>query len=187
MSELTFRLRGLTERQVDEHRPDRTLRASTRLVLTTIAIVAVVYSDQIHKAIAVIDRTGVSLLQAKQAVQLAERTNAHGVFILNEGIDKARALKDASGTDVAAAAHIVSIRFNRVGGATVAVVSPAIAGVSILYTVSGTDTYYASKTLPTDGSGSVSFTIPRARPGVRDTISASAVLSGRTAGTTFVW
>ena len=68
MSELSFRLRGLTERQVDEHRPDRTLRASTRLVLTTIVIVAVVYSDQIHKAIAVIDRTGVSLLQAKQAV-----------------------------------------------------------------------------------------------------------------------
>ena len=68
MSELSFRLRGLTERQVDEYRPNRTLRASTRLVLTTIAIVAVVYSDQIHKAIAVIDRTGVSLLQAKQAV-----------------------------------------------------------------------------------------------------------------------
>jgi hypothetical protein len=81
----------------------------------------------------------------------------------------------------------VSIRFNQVGGATVAVVSPAIAGVSILYTVSGTDRYYASKTLSTDASGSVSFTIPPARPGVRDTISASAVLSGRTAGTTFVW
>jgi hypothetical protein len=187
MSELAFRLRGLTERQVDEHRPDRTLRASTRLVVSTVAIVAIVYSDQIHKAVAVVDHTGVSLLQAKQAVQLAERTNAHGVFILKEGIDKARALKGASGADVAAAAHIVSIQFNRVGGATVAVISPPVAGVSILYTVSGTDTYYDSKTLQTDASGSVSFAIPRARPGVRDTISASAVLSGRTAGTTFVW
>ena len=66
-------------------------------------------------------------------------------------------------------------------------ISPPVAGVSILYTVSGTDTYYDSKTLQTDASGSVSFAIPRARPGVRDTISASAVLSGRTAGTTFVW
>ena len=113
MSELAFRLRGLTERQVDEHRPDRTLRASTRLVVSTVAIVAIVYSDQIHKAVAVVDHTGVSLLQAKQAVQLAERTNAHGVFILKEGIDKARALKGASGADVAAAAHIVSIHFNR--------------------------------------------------------------------------
>lgn len=46
MSELAFRLRGWTDRQVDEHRPDRTLRASTRLVVSTVAIVAIVYSDQ---------------------------------------------------------------------------------------------------------------------------------------------
>jgi hypothetical protein len=73
MSELTFRLRGLTERQVDEHRPDRTLRASTRLVLTTIAIVAVVYSDQIHKAIAVIDRNVDVVLTALILVGGADR------------------------------------------------------------------------------------------------------------------
>ena len=187
MSEANFRLDGLTERQVQQHRHERTTRASARLIASTVAFAAIVYSGQIHKAIPLMDRAGVSLLQAKQAVQLAENTNAHGVFVWKEGVDKANAIKAASGVDAPAAAVVVSIRFDQVGGRTGAVISPASAGVTILYTVSGTDNYYDSRRLRTDASGSVSFGIPAARPGVRDTISVSAVLSGRTAGATFVW
>lgn len=187
MSEVNFRLDGLTERQVQQHRPERTTRASARLIASTVAFAAIVYSAQIHKAIPLMEHAGVSLLQAKHAVQLAESTNAHGVFVWKEGLDKAKAIKAASGVDAPAAAGVVSIRFNQVGGRTGAVISPASAGVTILYTVSGTDKYYDSRRLRTDASGSVSFGIPAARPGVRDTISVSAVLSGRTAGATFVW
>src|SRR4030065_501885 len=59
-----------------------------------------------------------------------------------------------------AAAVVVSIRFDQVGGRTGAVISPASAGVTILYTVSGTDKYYDSRRLRTDASGSVSFGLP---------------------------
>ena len=188
MSEVNFRLDGLTERLVHQHRPERTARASARLIASTVAFAAIVYSDQIHKALPLMDHAGVSLLQAKQAVQLAENTNAHGVFVWKEGVDKANAIKAASGIDAPAAAGVLSIRFNQVGGKTVAVVSPAISGVTILYTVSGTDGYYKSQRVQTDASGTVTFGIPAAKEhGVRDTISVSAVLSGRTAVATFVW
>jgi len=187
MSEVNFRLDGLTEQLVHQHRPERTARASTRLIASTVAFVAIVYSGQVHKALPLMEHAGVSLLQAKQAVQLAESTNAHGVFAWKEGVDKANAIKAASGVDAPAAAGVLSIRFDQVGGKTGAVISPAIAGVTILYTVSGTDSYYDSRRLRTDASGTVTFGIPAARPGVRDTISVSAVLSGRTAGATFVW
>jgi hypothetical protein len=188
VSELQFRLTGLGDADVDEDRPRRSAGPSARLIFATTALVAVVYSGQIHKAIAVMDRTtGVSLLQAKAAVQLAQRTNAHGLFVLKEGVDKANTLKAASGTDVPAAARVTAIRFDKVGGATAAIVSPAIPGVTILYTVSGTDGYYDSQRLQTNPEGTVTFKIPPARRGVRDTISVSAVLSERTASTTFVW
>jgi len=188
VSEVNFRLDGLTERPADQRRPDRTMsRASARLIAATAVFAVIVYSDQIHKAIPLMDRTGVTLLQAKQAVQLAESTNAHGVFVWEQGVDKASAIKAASGGDAPAAAAVLSIRFDKVGGMTGAVISPAAAGVTILYTVSGTDRYYDSQRLQTDASGAVTFRIPRARPGVRDTISVSAVLSGRTAGASFVW
>jgi len=188
MSELRFRLSGLTEQAVEEYRSQRTVRASLRVLVSTAAIVAIVYSNEIHKAVDVMGHTGVSLLQAKLAVQLAEHTNASGVFVLREGVDKANAVKVASGVDGPGAFHVSSIRFTQVGGATVATISPSIAGVTILYTVSGTDGYYDSKRLRTDAPGTVSFGIPPARThGVRDTISVSAVLSGRTVGATFVW
>lgn len=188
MSEVNFRLDGLNERLVHQHRSEQATRASARLIASTVAFVAIVYSDQIHKAIPLMAQTGVSLLQAKQAVQLAEATNAHGVFVWKEGVDKANTIKAASGVDAPAAAGVLSVRFTQVGGSTAAVVSPASAGVTILYTVSGTDGYYNSQRLQTDASGTVTFGIPAPKEhGVRDTISVSAVLSGRTAGATFVW
>lgn len=187
MTELRFRVSGLREADVGEGRPRSSAGPSAQLIIATTVLVAVVYSSQIHKAIEVMNQTGVSLLQAKAAVQLAQRTNAHGLFVLEEGLDKANTLKVASGTDVPAAARVTAIRFDKVGGATAAIISPAIPGVTILYTVSGTDRYYDSQRLQTSPEGAVTFKIPRARPGVRDTISVSAVLSERTASTTFVW
>jgi len=100
--------------------------------------------------------------------------------------DKANIIM-TSGSDPAESFSVTSISFVSIGGATSAVISPAFPGVTVQYTVSGTDGYYDSGSLQTDGSGTVSFSIPAGASGVTDTISVSAVLSGHIATTTYTW
>lgn len=187
MRVLTFRVRGLTERRLDEQRASRPARPLARLAVSAVAVAAVVYSGEIHRAVEVMQRAQVDLPTATQALHLARRTNANGAFVLREGVDKANAIGLAGRVDAPGAVLVSGIDFTRVGGITAAGVSPKVRGVSVQYTVSGTDGYYDSRTLQTDEAGTVWFRIPRARPAVRDTISVSAVLSGVTASTTFVW
>jgi hypothetical protein len=191
VSELRFRLTGSTGAgaDVDATRLGRSASPIARTVAVGATVVAaVVYSGEIHKAIEVQQRTGVTLLDAKSAVELARTTNAYGVFVLKEAEDKAKRLQGASAGDVAAAVRVTAIEFTTVGNVTVATISPRVAGVTIVYTVSGTDRYYDSQERRTDDAGRVTFGIPRpGRPNVRDTISVSAILSGRTVSTTYAW
>ncbi len=120
--------------------------------------------------------------EATKAIKWAKDANANSAFEINEGVDKAQALVKARGEP-----FVGDISFTSVGGHTVAVVSPQVAGVSIHRTVSGTDNYYAADVQVTNERGQVSFGIPRARSGVVDTITVTAVQSQRSRQTRFTW
>ena len=160
---------------------------STPVVTVAVIAAAAVYSNNVQRIMAVMQEAKVDVVQAKQAIALAEYTNARGELVMKEVVDKATALKAASLVDAQAAATITGIVFTAVGGITSAQIDKPTGQVSIQYTVSGTDGYYDSKTRQTDARGTVSFAIPRARAGVRDSISVSVLLSGRTARTVFRW
>ena len=124
-----------------------------------------------------------ALKAAKQAIS----TNANHQLIQSEAIDKARAILDAQQTDPSNAGTVTAIAFTSVGSSTSAVITPALEGVSVSYTVSGTDGYYDSGTLKTNSSGNVTFAIPPGETGVRDAISVTAVISGVTKSTNYTW
>jgi len=131
--------------------------------------------------------TGAPTETVKKAVQLAVKTNANHQVVESEVEDKTNAILDAESTDPANASTVTTITFISVGHTTAALVSPPLAGVSVQFTVSGTDGYYNSGTLQTNTAGSVSFLIPPGASGVRDTISVSALLSGAVRVTQFTW
>lgn len=131
--------------------------------------------------------TGASVKIALQAAKLAAATNANHELKRPEAIVKAQAILKAGKTDPPAAANITSIAFTSVGGTTAAIVSPAISGVTVQYSVSGTDGYFDSGSLQTNSSGRVTFSIPPGSSGVVDTISVTAVLSGKVARTNYRW
>lgn len=135
----------------------------------------------------VMSQAGVTEAQARSAVLLAVKTNALNSLVASEAVAKAQAIKDAGSTDSTGAINVTGIAFTSVGGSTSAIIIPAIAGVTVQYSVSGTDGYFDSDSLQTDSFGRVSFGIPPGASGVTDTISVTAVLSGRIARTTYRW
>lgn len=178
---------GPASRYTPRSGPDARATLTRRLLLGVGAAAAIIYSEGIARAVQVMQDAEVDLPQAIAAVHAARRTNATGAFVLAEGVDKALAISQAAEADAPGSVAISSIRFTAVGGVTSAVVTTPIPGVTVQYTVSGTDGYYDSGTLQTDARGSVSFNIPTARAGVEDAVSVTAVLSGRTASTRFLW
>ncbi len=135
----------------------------------------------------IISQTGVTETQARSAMLLAVKTNATNTLVLEEAVAKAQAIKTAGSTDSSGALNVTGIAFTSVGGSTSAIITPAIGGVTVQYSVSGTDGYFDSGSLQTDSFGRVSFYIPSGAPGVMDTISVTAVLSGRVVRTTYRW
>ena len=135
----------------------------------------------------IVAQTGLSPKDALRAVKIAARTNANGNLVDSEAFDKAAAIVDAQGTDGAGAASVTAISFVSVGATTTGQITPAIAAVTVQYTVSGTDGYYDSGTLQTGARGQASFGIPAGGAGVQDSISVTAVLSGRTATALYTW
>ena len=190
MDQLEFRVDGMTqdhERQLRKlHRPTG---VSAGGVAATVVAMLVAYSVATSGSLRtrIAQEADVSALQAAQAIKLARITNANGEVVFAEAVDKAKTIKRVAEADSREAVDVIDIRFISVGGTTAAVITPMHRAVTVQYTVSGTDTYYDSRAMQTDSSGSVSFLIPRARSGVIDTISVSAVLSGVTAATKFTW
>jgi hypothetical protein len=136
---------------------------------------------------AVQDQAGVSAEEANLAMELAILNNANGEFVLAEAVDRAQAIRDASETDPDDAYFVTGIAILGAGGTTTARITPQFSGVTVQYSVSGTDGYYDSGTLQTNGAGQVSFSIPAGGSGVTDTIAVTAVLSGASASTQFTW
>lgn len=130
---------------------------------------------------------GVDAKTALQAAKVAAATNFHNVVTQSEAIDKARDIVEARKSDASGASTVTAIAFLGVGSTTTAVISPAIAAVTVAYTVSGSDGYYDSGRLQTDASGRVAFSIPPGAHGVKDAISVTAVLSGKSAKRSYAW
>jgi len=170
------------------NRSQTLISGGTLIAISIVVVIFTVSQVPLTNSIKeVMRQTGVSSRQAVRAIELARLTNARGQVILSEAIDKANTIKAAGATDSPVALKVRSIAFTAVGGETRAVINPAVSGVSVQRTVSGTDGYYMSTTQQTDAAGQVSFNIPRAKPTVVDTISVSVVLNGKTAKTTYIW
>lgn len=200
---LRFRVSGMIEPEAlrEDRRPNQSsssrsnklrtkgLAKSTLLMGTMVVATLVIRSTSLRNGyvLEVMQRTGTDMSQARLAVDLAERTNASGGVVLAEALDKAEVIKVAAGTDPPEAFGVRGVAFTTVGGTTTAQITPARAGITLQATVSGTDNYYASHSLRTDSSGRASFSIPAGAPGVVDTLSISAVLTGITAGKRFTW
>ena len=165
------------------------LAQSTILIGTLVVATLVVRSTSLRNGyvLEVMQQTGTDLSQARLAVDLAERTNAFGEVVLAEALDKATVIKAAAGSDPPEALGVTGVTFATVGEIATAQITPARSGITLQATVSGTDNYYASHSLQTDSSGRASFSIPAGEPGVVDTLSVSAVLTGVTAGQKFTW
>ena len=131
--------------------------------------------------------TGASFAQITKAADIAKAANATHSVIPDEVEAIANLIVEATGNDSVNAYLVTSIAFTSIGSVTSAVISPAAAGVTVAYTVSGTDGYYDSGRIQTNSSGQASFAIPPGWTGVVDTISVVAVLSGRIARTTYTW
>ena len=137
--------------------------------------------------LALLSQIGVSEEQAELAIGLAASSNANGELVFSEAVNLAYDIEEALMTDPPMAANVTSISFTAVGETTNAVVVPAIPGVTVVFTVRGTDAFFDTGKLLTDAYGTVSFFIPPGALGLTDTISVSAILSGRTARTTHIW
>ena len=135
----------------------------------------------------VMSQTGVTEEQAKSAVLLAVKSNALHSLVASEAVAKAEAIKEAGTTDSSGAASVTGIAFTSTGGTASAVITPAIAGVTVQFTLSGTDGYFQSESKLTNSAGGVSFSVPAGASGVVDTFSVTAVLSGRVASATHTW
>jgi hypothetical protein len=131
--------------------------------------------------------TGADVKVALKSVKQAVATNANHKLLQSEAIDKANAILAAQKVDPPSSYNITGISFKSIGATTSAVITPIVAGISVSYTVSGTDGYYDSGTLQTNSSGIVTFTIPPGGSGVRDAISVTAILSGVTTKMNYTW
>jgi len=154
---------------------------------------ALVLSEAITKAnlvktttAQVMSQAGVTEAQAKSAVLLAVKSNALHALVADEAVSKAEAIKSA-GSDSSGSANVTGIAFTSTGGTTSARITPAIAGVTVQFTLSGTDGYFQSESHLTNSAGSVTFSVPPGATGVVDTFSVTAVLSGRIARSTYTW
>jgi hypothetical protein len=136
----------------------------------------------------VIAATGLSAADALYATKQAALANSDQQKVVEaEAISKGVDIAAARGTDPASAASVTAIAFTSIGTSTGAVVTPAIAGVTVAYSVSGTDGYYDSGRLQTNSLGRVQFSIPPGGSGVVDTISVWAVISGPSVIASYRW
>ena len=127
----------------------------------------------------VIAATGLSAADALYASKQAALSNSDPQKLVEfEAIAKGGDIAAARATDPASASTVTAIAFTTVGSTTGAVITPAITGVTVAYSVSGTDGYFDSGRLQTNSLGRVSFGIPPGASGVVDTISVWAVISG---------
>ena len=188
MDQLAFHTVGLTDRESREWTRKSQGLSSTLPAYTAagLLVVAVVYSVALRPVIAVAREAGVDLAQAKYAVKVARVANAGGNLVLAEAVDKARVINQAL-ADGERPGTVSGISFVEVGGLTSAMVRSPISGVTVHFTVSGTDGYYNTGALRTDDQGRVSFKIPEAHRDILDSISVWAVLSDKLERTKFVW
>jgi hypothetical protein len=135
----------------------------------------------------VITATGASGAVAIQAAKQAVAANANHQLIAAEAVTAARAIVSAQSTDPATASSVTGISLSISGSVTSGVITPAIAGVTVRYTVSGTDGYFDSGTIRTNSSGRATFDVPPGDHGVTDTISVIAVVSGKIASARHTW
>ena len=131
--------------------------------------------------------TGASSALALKAIKISVNANANHQLVLTEAVGNVQRIREAEVNDSPGSISITGVSFTSTGAATSGVTTPAIPGVTVQYTVSGTDGYYASGSLQTNAAGRVSFSIPPGASGVVDTISLTAVLSGIAARTTYTW
>jgi len=135
----------------------------------------------------VLEKTDVTVADAVLSAQTAANSNANWQLLDDEAVSRAALVKEARDNDPPGAEIITSITFREVGPVTSGVVHPALSGVSVSATVSGTDGYYDALVLRTDAAGSVSFEIPPGAPGVKDTITLMVVLTGVKARWIHAW
>lgn len=81
---------------------------------------------------------------------------------------------------------VTSIAITQTGTTTVAVITPAIANITVTYSLIGTDGYYLSGTRITNAAGSISFGVAPACGGVTDTVTVN-VAGGPSATRVHVW
>ena len=124
---------------------------------------------------------------ALKAAKMAIAANANHVLVESEVNAKADAILAAQGNDSPSAANVTGISFTTVGSTTGAVVAPVTSGVTVQYTVSGSDGYFDTGNLQTNSLGQVSFFIPPGAPNVTDRITVSALLSGVSASQNHKW
>jgi len=136
----------------------------------------------------VIAATGLGASDALLAAKEAAAANADAQRLVTaEAISKGQDIAAARATDPAAASTVTAITLPAWGANNTAVITPAIQGVTVAYTVSGTDGYFDSARLRTNASGVITFTVPPGESGVTDTITVTAVLSGVSATRTYRW
>ncbi|MFA6166655.1 MAG: hypothetical protein WC700_08570 [Gemmatimonadaceae bacterium] len=136
----------------------------------------------------VIATTGVNAADALLAVKEAAAANADsGRLVTAEAVAKGYDIAAARGTDPPGAASVTAITFTAWGGYNRVVITPAIAGVTISYSVSGTDGYFDSGRIKTDATGAVVFNVPAGAKGVVDNIAATAVISGVSSSKRNTW
>ena len=124
--------------------------------------------------------------QVDQAMWLAFTINYYRDLVPEEVFTEMETIS-LTADDPTAAMWVTSIKISYAGPDTLAVITPAIEGVTVQYTVTttGGKTYHGS--LKTDASGRVLFSVP---PGVCEeiyTYTVTAVLSGKTATTQFMF
>jgi hypothetical protein len=81
---------------------------------------------------------------------------------------------------------VTGIAITQTGGTTIAVVTPVVAGVTVTYSLIGTDGYFLSGSQNTNAAGAISFGVPAGCNGVRDTITVN-VPGGPSATAVHVW
>ncbi len=146
-----------------------------------------VIRDTLGEMDAVATIVGLNGSNMLSAAKIAIATNSAHKLDSEELFDKANQVKSALTSDGENARNVTGISFTSKGSSTSAVISPVMSGVTVAYTVSGTDGYYDSGTARTDAGGRVTFAIPAGASGVVDTISVTAVLAGVTKTESYTW
>jgi len=131
--------------------------------------------------------TGASTALALKAIKMAMEINVQHELLLDEAIEKVETIREAELIDPLGAMQVTGITFTSVGELTEIEITPAVAGVTVEYTVSRAGEENDRGILRTDASGRVSFFVAAGVPRVTDKLSVSAILSGVTVSTSPTW